>query len=675
MAMRKTQWHNADVEMKPFPHNLATDDPQSLRQQADRALALLAAIVDSSDDAIISKTLDGTITSWNKSAERLFGYSAQEALGQAITLVIPAERRAEEVEIIRRLRQGEKIDHFETVRVAKDGTLLDISLTISPVKDAQGQIVGASKVAREIGRRKKAEQETEELHRRLERQARIFDTTLSSITDFVYVLDRQGRFVYVNQALLDLWGLKLEQAIGKNFFELKYPDELASRLHSQVQQVIDTRQVVKDETPYTSPTGSGGYYEYIFSPVFDAAGNVEVVAGSTREITARKKSEEDLRNAKARLEATLIANEIATWTFDPKANKVYADEKLARMFSVSPAEAEGGAIENYLRAIHAEDRPRVQTVIERVLLGHADHYEADYRLVQPDGSVRWVAARGKIQRDEKGIPTQFPGVVIDITERKRAEEMLRESEERFRELAGDLDSQVRERTRELTEQAKHVRDLSQRLLQAQDDERRSIARDLHDSSGQLVVVLGINLQLIARRVARDPIIDKAIEESEALVQQLTRELRTVSYLLHPPLLDESGLESALNLYIEGLSERSALRIQLEIEENFGRLPAGMELAVFRIVQECLTNIHRHSGSSTAAIRLARNGDTVELDVEDNGNGMSEERLSGIKKRSGVGIAGMRERIQRFAGTLDIQSGGSGTRVAVRLPATADWEER
>ena len=514
-----------NITLPPVP----TDDPHSLRQQADRALALFAAIVDSSDDAIISKTLDGIITSWNKAAERLFGYSALEAVGQPVTLIIPAERRAEEIEIIERLRQGHKVDHFETVRQARDGTLLDISLTISPLRDAQGQIVGASKVARDIGRRKKTEQETEELHRQLERQARIFDTTLSSITDFAYIFDRDGKFIYANQALLDLWGLKLEEATGKTFYDLHYPDELAARLSMQIQQVIEARQVVKDETPYTSPTGAGGYYEYIFSPVFDAAGNVEVVAGSTRDITARKRAEEDLRNAKARLEGTLIANEIATWTFDPVGNRVFADEKLARMFSVTPEEARGGGIEIYLRAIHAEDRPKIQAAIEQVLQGRAEHYEADYRLVQPDGSICWVAARGKLQRDEKGNPTQFPGVVIDITERKRAEEMLRESEERFRDLANHLDSQVRERTRELelrnaeiTEQARQVRELSQRLLQAQDDERRSIARDLHDSSGQLVVALGINLQLIAQQAAGTPTVDKAIEESGDLIQQLTR---------------------------------------------------------------------------------------------------------------------------------------------------------
>jgi len=136
---------------------------------------------------------------------------------------------------------------------------------------------------------------------RLEQQSRILDITLSSISDFAYIFDRRGRFAFVNQALLNLWGLKLEDAIGKNFFELKYPDELAARLEHQIQEVFTTKQGLTDETPYTSPTGVGGYYEYIFRPVFDREGNVELVAGSTRDITERKRVEAELRESQERL--------------------------------------------------------------------------------------------------------------------------------------------------------------------------------------------------------------------------------------------------------------------------------------------------------------------------------------------------------------------------------------
>jgi PAS domain S-box-containing protein len=138
---------------------------------------------------------------------------------------------------------------------------------------------------------KQTENEPGELAHRLAEQSRIFDTALSSIPDFAYIFDRNGRFIYVNRALLDLWGLRLEDAVGKNFFDLQYPDELAAKLQRQIQQVIETGQGLADEIPYTSPTGAGGYYEYIFRPVIASDGAIEMVAGSTRDITERRRAE------------------------------------------------------------------------------------------------------------------------------------------------------------------------------------------------------------------------------------------------------------------------------------------------------------------------------------------------------------------------------------------------
>ncbi|MGB4784815.1 MAG: PAS domain S-box protein, partial [Candidatus Acidiferrum sp.] len=381
------------------------------RKSADRVTGLLAAIVDSSDDAIVSKSLDGFVTSWNKSAERLFGYTAEEAVGQHITLIVPADRRHEESTILERLKRGERVDHFETVRISKNGKMLDVSLTISPVRDAAGSVVGASKVAR------------------------------------------------------------------------------------------------------------------------------------------------------------------------------------------------------------------------------------------------------------------------DITERKRTEQALLENEERLRTLADELETQVRVRTQELEQrntevlqQSEQLRELSNRLLQTQDDERRRIARELHDSAGQIVAALGLNLASITHHLGQDPLIGKAVEESRELIQQLSKEIRTMSYLLHPPLLDENGLSEAIHWYMQGLTERSDLSIELSISENFGRLSREIELAVFRIVQECLTNIHRHSGSKTATIRLSRTAESVSLQIQDEGKGISAEKLAGIQsERLGVGITGMRERVRHFRGIMDIQSNGRGTRISVTLP--------
>jgi PAS domain S-box-containing protein len=174
----------------------------------------------------------------------------------------------------------------------------------------------------------------ERLLERAETQARIFDITLSSITDFVYIFDLDGRFRYVNKALLDLWGLTLDQVVGKNFQELKYPEPLASRLQRQIQQVIDTGKGLSDEAPYTSPTGASGYYEYIFRPVFAPDGSVEVVAGSTRDVSARKRTEDALRSRTAQFESLFSDVPLGVYLVDadfrvrevnPRARPVFAN--------------------------------------------------------------------------------------------------------------------------------------------------------------------------------------------------------------------------------------------------------------------------------------------------------------------------------------------------------------
>jgi signal transduction histidine kinase len=205
------------------------------------------------------------------------------------------------------------------------------------------------------------------------------------------------------------------------------------------------------------------------------------------------------------------------------------------------------------------------------------------------------------------------------------------------------------------------------LLKTQDDERRHIARELHDSAGQTLAALGMNIAHL-HEVKNNPVqLAKAIEEADGLVRHLTQELRTTSYLLHPPLLDESGVLSALTWYVQGLKERSGLGIELKSAKDIGRLPQEMELAIFRFVQEALTNVHRHSESKTALILIDREDDKITVEVRDNGKGISPERLSEIQTRgTGVGIRGMRERLLRFNGELSIQSDASGTRVCASL---------
>src|SRR6202171_6494132 len=504
----------------------------SERTQAERAGDLLAAIVDSSDDAIISKTLDGVITSWNKSAERMFGYTREEAVGPHITLIIPEDRRDEEAKIVGRLRRGERVDHFETVRRRKDGTLIDLSLTISPVKDAAGRVVGASKVARDITERKQAEQALAE-------RARLLDLS----NDAILVRDGTDRITYWNQSASELYGYRREEAVGRVSHELL-------------------------RTEFPEP------------------------------------------------------------------------------------------LERITEQLH-----------------HDNRWNGELIHRHKDGDRIVVASRWALDRDDGGNRKYILETNNDITQQKRSEQALRESEERLRTLCDGLEIQVRARTQELEQrnveimqQSEQLRELSYRLLKTQDDERRRIARELHDSAGQLITVLGMNLAGIAQRVGQNPSLSETVEDTQNLVQQLSREIRTTSYLLHPPLLDENGLSQAIHWYMQGLKERTDLEIELSVPEEFGRLPADLELTIFRIVQEGLTNIHRHSGSKTATIGLSRNADGVLLRIEDHGKGISPEKLVAIRaQRTGVGITGMRERVRHLKGVMDIQSNGAGATVSVTFP--------
>jgi PAS domain S-box-containing protein len=251
---------------------------------------------------------------------------------------------------------------------------------------------------------------------------------------------------------------------------------------------------------------------------------------------------------------------------------------------------------------------------------------------------------------------------VDITDLKRAEE-------KYRGLAETLDAEVRVRTSEVVRQSEQLRDLSSRLLQAQDAERRHIARELHDSAGQILAALGMSVSLVSRHARKEnPEVAKYTQQSQELVQQLSQEIRTMSYLLHPPLLDDMGLAEALRWYIEGLAERSGLEIVLDIPKHFERPSRELELVMFRVVQECLTNIHRHSGSKTAVIRIQRGEEGISLEVEDKGKGIPADRLSAIQSQgAGVGLRGMRERVRHFGGHMQIEASPGGTKISFAFP--------
>lgn len=205
-------------------------------------------------------------------------------------------------------------------------------------------------------------------------------------------------------------------------------------------------------------------------------------------------------------------------------------------------------------------------------------------------------------------------------------------------------------------------ELSSRLLLVQDQERRRIARDLHDSLGQIIAMAKINLDRIAKMAKLDPEPADLLSQTAALVERMATEVRTVSHLLHPPLLDELGLAAAVQELVAGFTQRCGIEVSLRINDTFNRLPSDVEISIYRIVQESLTNIHRHSASQTARVLMEQLDGEIRIQVQDDGKGMPEEAA-----RSGVGLRGMRERTMQLHGTLEVQSSRRGTTVIARLP--------
>ena len=289
------------------------------------------------------------------------------------------------------------------------------------------------------------------------------------------------------------------------------------------------------------------------------------------------------------------------------------------------------------------------------------------------------ADRGVVEHHEWRIdrivmPEGGHGVVCyfrDISAQVAARGELRKSQ-------SELEQKVQERTRELWEASEEMGELSRRLMRTQDEERRRVARELHDGAGQLVAAIGMELATLVKEKERLSTAGaRSVEGIQSLTTQLTADVRTMSHLLHPPLLDEVGLESALMEYVTGFAARSGIEVQFEMEPQLARLKRDSELSLFRIVQECLTNIHRHSGSKTATIRISRCDEGVRLEVSDQGCGLPAEQKAKLHsgQGAGVGLRGIRERVRQLGGTLQIGSDGSGTSVVVTMPASGMAEIR
>ena len=291
-----------------------------------------------------------------------------------------------------------------------------------------------------------------------------------------------------------------------------------------------------------------------------------------------------------------------------------------------------------------------------------------------------VGSNDRLYDELSGVNNELINAQREVVQRNVR---LERAEEALRKAQADLERQVQQRTRELEntlsafreevsvhrKTEKKLRQLSLTVLRIQDEERRHVARDLHDTVGQTLTALKITLSTLENAVARYPQTADFLTELNGLADQALREIRTTSYLLHPPLLDEAGFAAAASWYVDGFNRRSPIQVRLELPEGI-RLPGSVEIVLFRVLQESLTNITKHSASATVDVLLRIDQNVIFLSVRDYGNGISAERLAKMNSSGsdvGVGIAGMRERLKELGGRLEIQSDSTGTLLNASVP--------
>jgi hypothetical protein len=492
---------------------VAAREVLTAEQGVAAAGAELAAIVEWSDDAIVGMTLDGVIGSWNRGAERIFGYSAAEAVGRHIGLIVPQERLDEESEVLARIRRGEIVSHFETIRRAKDGRLLNISLTVSPIRDARRAVVGASKIARDVTDEKRSHAESERVKSALTATQARLAAIVDSAMDAVITVDAKQDIVLFNRAAEQVFGVPRDEAIGRTldrFIPQRFRD--AHRYH--------------------------------------------VERFGTTGVTSRR-----------------MGDVTTLWGLRTDGREFPIEASISQA-------VEGGQ--------------RFYTVILR-----------------------------------------------DITVRKQHEDDLRRQQQELREL-------------------------SARVLEAREEEKTRIARELHDELGQLLTALKMDMAWLRERLAEGETADKA-REMNAMLDQTVTATRRISADLRPLMLDDLGLADAANWLVEDFAKRSGVEchVQLPQEGTLDSAAKQVATAVYRAVQESLTNIARHSGARRAWVMIAVEDGTLHVEVEDDGRGIA---LQDLAKARSLGLKGMRERIAYLGGSLDIGSAPrGGTRVRLRVP--------
>jgi PAS domain S-box-containing protein len=588
--------------------------------EVSRAEKKLQSILDNTPASIYARDLAGRYILANRST-RIAANLPPDFIGKAPEDVRP-EAFAAECSLSDRLALDSEQPITREERVALPGGERVFLTTKFALRDDDGRTYGICGISTDITERKRAQEALEASEARF----RVMAETVPAI---LFTADREGRWEYASQRFFDFTGLSPTMAGAPAWSELVHPED-AARVGAGWRRSTMMGEPFFQELRLR---GTDGRYYWVVArghPIRNAQGQIERWFGAGVEIDELKRAERELRDANARLSAILASISDFYYTLDEDLRITAMNPQAAAYAGVHVPEILGRSVLDVFPNLRGT---ALETAYHEALARRTVVRLEFAGAIHPD---RWL---------DVNIYPLDAGISVfsrDVTERKRVEQDLHE--------------------------------LSGRVLQSQDDERRRIARELHDGTAQNLAAVALILRrLSGLPEARADEIQKALEESLDMVDRCLSEMRTLSYLLHPPLLDEIGLAPALRWYVTGFTRRSGIKVGLHISAEVGRLSPDVETALFRVIQESLGNVHRHSGSKTAAISLRRTRAEVVLTISDKGTGIgaAPPAKSGDEMRSlGVGIAGMSARLRQLGGKLEVRSSDRGTTIRAVVPQSS-----
>jgi len=557
--------------------------------------------------------------------ERIFGRSL-ESLRRSPRSFLDAIH-GDDRERVARIVEEQRETGFETeFRVVRpDGSVRWIRDRGFPVRDQSGKLYRVAGIAEDITERKHAED-----HLRL-----VIDT----IPTMAWSLLPDGTVDFVNQRWLKYTGFSPDEALEKAT-GIVHPEDLPGIMEKWAVNMA-AGESAEDEMRLRGADGEYRWFLVRTMPLADAQGNIVKWYGTSTDIEDRKRAEDALRQSEEKFRQLAENIREVFWMTTPA---------MEELLYVSPAyESIWGRPMGSLRqwrsafieAIHPEDRGRVAWIVDRQ---RQQGFDVEYRIVRPDGSISWIRDRGFPVRDGFGQVYRIAGIAEDITERKDARDAVRRS-------AGELQA------------------LSRRLVELQESERKELARELHDRVGQGLTALNINLAILRQRLAgQDADVLSRLEDSAGLVKSSMHAIENLLSDLRPQMLDDHGLRAALEWYSRQFAARAGITVAVRAGEQEERMTSEVEIALFRIAQEALNNVAKHSRATSVEIVLGRMGLDCVMSVTDNGIGSDAAADAAYRKRPGLGVVTMRERAQAVGGRFDIElRPGGGTQLTVAIP--------